>query len=331
MRGIVVVTGGAGFIGSSIVGALGAAGGRDVLVCDRLGRDERWRNLARHEIAGLVAPERLIETLDAERDAIDAVVHMGALSSTTETDVDRFVRDNIQPTFALLAWCARHGKRLIYASSAAVYGDGTAGFDDDPSPTGLARLAPLNAYAWSKLVIDRRVVRLAALGAGLPPQWAGLRFFNVYGPGESHKGDMMSVVTRNAPIVARGGAVSLFASDRPDIPDGGQKRDFVHVEDCARVVTWLIENPGVSGLFNVGTGRARSFADLIGALFAAYGRAPSIAYRPMPEALKGRYQYLTEARLERLRAAGYAAPFRDIEQGVADYVARHLGVDGLPR
>lgn len=329
MRKLVVVTGGAGFIGSNLVGALARRGDVDVLVCDRMGRDERWRNLAGHEIAGIVAPDRLIETLEGEKNALDAVIHMGALSSTTETDVGRFVEDNIRPSLALWRFCATHGKRLIYASSAAVYGDGQAGFDDDPTPEGLSRLKPLNAYGWSKLVVDRRCTRLAALGAPAPAQWAGLRFFNVYGPNERHKGDMQSVVTKNFATAGRGDPVMLFASGRPGIPDGGQRRDFVYVKDCVRVVQWLLDNPHVNGLFNVGTGRAQSFAELIGALFRACGREPNIVYRPMPPALEGRYQYFTEARLERLRRAGYAEPFHDVERGVADYVTNHLtGGDG---
>ena len=323
MRKLVVVTGGAGFIGSNVVGALARRGDADVLVCDRMGRDERWRNLAGHEIAGIVAPDRLIDVLAAESRALDAVVHMGALSSTTETDVDRFVDDNIRPSLALWRFCADHGKRLIYASSASVYGDGGQGFDDDPAPEALARLKPLNAYAWSKLVVDRRVARLVSLGAPAPAQWAGLRFFNVYGPNEGHKGDMRSVVTKNAPAAARGEAVMLFASGRAGIPDGGQRRDFVYVKDCVRVVLWLLDKGHVNGLFNVGTGRAQSFAELISALFRAYGREPRIAYRPMPSALEGRYQYFTEARLERLRRAGYDAAFRGVEEGVADYVTNH--------
>ncbi|MGH6717739.1 MAG: ADP-glyceromanno-heptose 6-epimerase [Alphaproteobacteria bacterium] len=329
MRKLVVVTGGAGFIGSNVVGALARRGDVDVLVCDRMGRDERWRNLAGHEIAGVVAPERLIDVLAAEVTGLDTVIHMGALSSTTETDVGRFVEDNIRPSLALWQFCAAHGKRLIYASSAAVYGDGQAGFDDDPTPAGLARLRPLNAYGWSKLVVDRRCTRLASLGQMAPVQWAGLRLFNVYGPNEGHKGDMRSVVTKNAAAAARGEPVMLFASGRPGIPDGGQRRDFVYVKDCVSVILWLLDHGQVSGLFNVGTGRAQSFAELIGALFRAYGRQPDIVYRPMPPALEGRYQYFTEARLDRLRRAGYTEPFHDVERGVADYVTNHLvGGDG---
>jgi ADP-L-glycero-D-manno-heptose 6-epimerase len=329
VRKIIVVTGGAGFIGSNIVAALSRRGDTDVLVCDRMGHDERWRNLARHEIAGIIAPERLMATLDAEKDGVAAIIHMGAQTSTSETDIDRLTRDNVNASLDLWHWCARHGARLIYASSAAVYGDGGQGFDDDASPGALARLRPLNAYAWSKLVVDRRIARLIEEGESRPPQWAGLRFFNVYGPNERHKGDMRSVITRNADIVARGGCVDLFASDRPDIADGAQRRDFVYVKDCVAVVVWLLDHPSVSGLFNVGTGRAQTFAEAIGALFAAYGRNSDIAYKPMPAHLAGRYQYFTEAALGRLRHAGYGAPFRDAAQGVEDYVRNHLiGADG---
>ncbi|MEX2648398.1 MAG: ADP-glyceromanno-heptose 6-epimerase [Alphaproteobacteria bacterium] len=324
---MIVVTGGAGFIGSNVVAALAARGGVAIVVCDRLGQDARWRNLARHEIAGIIPPERLTAALDAEAGGVEAIVHMGAATSTTETDVDRLVHDNIVATLDLWHWCARRGVRLITASSAAVYGDGTQGFDDDASPAALARLRPLNAYAWSKLVVDRRIARLLDEGEPRPPQWSGLRFFNVYGPNEGHKGDMRSVVTSNAGAVARGERVVLFASDRPDIPDGGQRRDFVYVKDCVAVVLWLLDHPSVSGLFNVGTGRAQSFAELIGALYAAHGRPADIAYRPMPRELAGRYQYFTEAAIGRLRRAGYDAPFRDAAAGVENYVRNHL-IDG---
>lgn len=321
---MIVVTGGAGFIGSNIVAALAALNRGDVVVSDRLGRGDKWRNLARHEIADIVPPERLLDFLDACRDEIEAVVHMGAVSSTLERDVDLLLRENFAFSCDLWDWCARSEARLIYASSAATYGDGAQGFLDSQAPEHLARLKPLTPYAWTKHAFDRRAARQAAQGGALPRQWVGLKLFNVYGPNEYHKGPMRSVVHQIFPEVAAGRPARLFASERPGLDDGAQSRDFIHVRDCVDVVLWFLGNPQISGLFNLGTGQARSFADLARAVFKALDRPPEIVYRPMPAELRGRYQYRTEARMEKLRAAGYDAPFLSLEDGVADYVRNHL-------
>lgn len=322
---MIVVTGGAGFIGSNIAARL-AADGRDVVVVDRLGADGiKWRNLARVPLERILPPEALDGFLQDEGAAVEAVVHMGAISSTTAVDADEVAAVNIRLPQRLWSWCAEHGRTLIYASSAATYGDGADGFADDDSPEALARLAPLNLYGWSKAAFDLWAVRQAARGRPTPPRWAGLKFFNVYGPGEAHKGDMMSVVAKAWPTLSQGGTVRLFKSHRPGFADGGQLRDFVHVDDCTDVAAWLLDGPDrLGGVYNLGTGRARSFADLIGAAFAAAGREPRIAYVDMPEALRDRYQYFTQAETGRLRALGYARPFTGVEEGVASYVRGRL-------
>ncbi|RMH14477.1 MAG: ADP-glyceromanno-heptose 6-epimerase, partial [Gemmatimonadetes bacterium] len=258
---------------------------------------------------------------------VEAIVHMGAVSSTTETDADLIAATNVRLPLALWEWCAREGVRFIYASSAATYGDGSQGFDDDPDPGSLARLRPLNPYGWSKQLFDRMVARRVAEGRPAPPQWAGLKFFNVYGPNEYHKGSMRSVALQAFEQIRERGAVTLFRSHHPDYVDGGQLRDFVWVGDCVEVVAWLLGHPGVSGLFNVGTGRARSFLDLAHAVFAALGREPRIEWVDTPAEIRERYQYFTEARMERLRAAGYDAPFTGLEEGVVAYVRDYLATD----
>ncbi len=324
MSGRVLVTGGAGFIGSNIVAELTGAG-REVAVCDRLGRaDEgKWRNLAHHPLADLFPPEELWAWLARFGGGLEAVVHMGAISATTEPDADLIAQTNFGLSRDLWRWCAEHGVRLVYASSAATYGDGAQGFDDADDAASLARLRPLNAYGWSKALFDRWA-RAEADAGRAPPAWAGLKFFNVYGPNEGHKGAMRSVVHQLHPKAARGEPVTLFRSHRPDYADGGQLRDFVYVRDCARVVAWLVAAPGAAGIYNLGTGRARSFADLAHAVFAAVGREPVIRYVDTPESLRDKYQYFTEARMDRLRALGWTAPFTGLEEGVADYVRRHL-------
>ncbi len=320
---MILVTGGAGFIGSNLVAALDARG-LEVAVCDRLGTEEKWRNLAKRELAALVEPAALDDFLAAHVGAIDAVFHMGAVSSTTERDADLVLRTNFTLSQRLWDWCAEHGARLVYASSAAVYGDGRQGFDDDASPEALGRLRPLNAYGWSKLVFDRRAARLASAGAPRPSQWAGLRFFNVYGPNEYHKGEMRSVARQVHERAAAGEEAVLFRSHHPDYQDGGQKRDFVWVGDAIGVMMWLYDRPEVSGLFNLGSGKARSFADLAAAVFRARGGRPRIRYIDTPAELRPRYQYFTEARMERLRAAGYTRPFTELEAGIERYVRDFL-------
>jgi ADP-L-glycero-D-manno-heptose 6-epimerase len=318
-----LVTGGAGMIGSNIVAELAAAGD-DVVVCDWLGQDERWRNLVKHEVADVIVPEALPEWLAGHGDRLKGIVHMGAISATTETDVDSIVRNNIRLTLDLWDWCAAAQVPLIYASSAATYGDGSAGFDDVFGREALARLLPLNAYGWSKQFVDRRIAAIIDAGGPMPPQWVGLKFFNVYGPNEYHKGSMKSVVAHNAARVAAGEPLRLFRSYHPDYGDGGQLRDFVYVKDCARVVRWLLANPQVSGLFNLGTGQARSWLDLGRSLFAALDLPEAIEFVDMPEQLRGKYQYFTQAEMGRLRSAGCDIPFMSLEDGVADYVRGYL-------
>jgi ADP-L-glycero-D-manno-heptose 6-epimerase len=321
-----LVTGGAGFIGSNIVAALGERD-KEVVVCDWLRDDERWRNLAKHEISEIIEPETALAWLHRKGDRLRAVVHMGAISATTETNVDLIAARNIRATLELVEWCTGARVPLIFASSAATYGDGTQGFDDAFTRGSLAKLRPLNAYGWSKHVVDRRLARWVEAGAKLPPQWVGLKFFNVYGPNEYHKGSMQSVVAKNYSVVRDGQPLRLFRSYRAEYADGGQLRDFVYVRDCVDVVLWLLDNPQVSGLFNLGTGQARSWLDLAKALFAATGRALAVEFIEMPPTLIEKYQYFTQARMDRLRSAGYQRPFTSLEEGVADYVRHYLAAD----
>jgi ADP-L-glycero-D-manno-heptose 6-epimerase len=325
MGRIAFVTGGAGFIGSNIVARLSGEANLDVVVCDWLGAAEegKWRNLAKHSLADLVAPDEMFDWLQRLWRDVEVVIHLGAISSTTESDVDRIIRTNFGLSRDLFRWCAEHGRRLIYASSAATYGDGALGFDDDNELSALAALRPLNAYGWSKALFDAFAAREAARGDA-PPQWVGLKFFNVYGPNEAHKGAMRSVAAQIWPDVAQGRAVKLFQSQRPDYADGGQLRDFVYVRDAADVVAWLVQRPDVSGIFNLGSGRARSFKDMAEAVFAAAGKAPQIEYVPMPPELRDRYQYHTQAKMDRLRAAGYPGQFTALEDGIGDYVRAFL-------
>jgi ADP-L-glycero-D-manno-heptose 6-epimerase len=321
---MILVTGGAGFIGSCLLAALEARGVPELVVCDRLGRDEKWRNIAKRGLAGIVPPEALPAWLEAHGDLLDVIFHLGAVSSTVEADADLIVESNFRLTMRLWDWCAAHGTRLVYASSAATYGDGSAGFGDAGDPASLARLRPLNAYGWSKHLTDRRIAALVAAGAPRPPQWAGLKLFNVYGPNEYHKGGQQSLVPQLHRQIRAEGRVRLFRSYRADYPNGGQLRDFVWVDDVVGVMLWLLDRPEVCGLYNVGSGRARSFADLALAVFAAMGREPAIDYVDMPEPLRARYQYFTEARLERLRAAGCPLQPTPLEEGVRRYVRDHL-------
>jgi ADP-L-glycero-D-manno-heptose 6-epimerase len=317
--GLILVTGGAGFIGSHIVCDLAAAG-RRVVVADLLRAADKWRNIAPAALHDIIRPDALFGWLDLNASNIAAVVHMAAISTTSEPDVDRYVASNIRLTLDLWQWCAAHRTRFVYASSAATYGAGDAGFADDETPAGLAKLVPLNPYGWSKHIVDRRVIDDVAGGIPAPRQWAGLKFFNVYGAHEAHKGPMQSMVSKLVPLIRAGEPVSLFRSHDPHYADGGQLRDFVYVKDCVAVVRWLLHSPRVNGLYNVGTGEARSFLDLARAVYAKLGRKPDIRFVDTPPALRAQYQYFTQAEIGKLRAAGFNAPFHSLESGVADYI-----------
>jgi ADP-L-glycero-D-manno-heptose 6-epimerase len=293
-------------------------------VCDWLRDDERWRNLAKHEISAIFEPGKMLEWLSTHGKEVTAVIHMGAISATTETNVDSIADRNIRSTLDLLDWCTVASVPLIYASSAATYGEGTQGFDDAFSREALAKLRPLNAYGWSKHVVDRRIARLVEFGAKLPPQWVGLKFFNVYGPNEYHKGSMRSVIARNFASVHRGEPLRLFRSYRADYADGGQKRDFIYVRDCVDVMLWFLDHPKISGLFNLGTGQARTWMDLANGIYEALGARPNVEIIDMPAELQAKYQYFTQANMERLRAAGYTREFTPLHAGIGDYVKNYL-------
>jgi len=324
-RRMIVVTGGAGFIGSNIVARLSAREAVDVVVCDRLedAAVGKWKNLAKSRLADFWSPEELFQKLDQHADRIDAVVHMGAISATTEPDADLILRTNFSMSRDLWDWCALRDARLIYASSAATYGDGEGGFEDADDLDSLSKLRPLNAYGYSKNLFDQYAARQADNGQA-PKQWAGLKFFNVYGPNEGHKGGMKSVVAQIWPKVAAGEAVTLFRSHNPAYADGGQMRDFVFVDDVVDIVEWLLETPSVSGIFNAGSGQARSFLDLAHATFAAAGKSPQVDYVDTPEVIRDKYQYFTQARMDRIRAAGFGGQSTPLEEGVRRYIQDFL-------
>jgi ADP-L-glycero-D-manno-heptose 6-epimerase len=319
---MLLVTGGAGFIGSNVVASLNEAGRADIAVNDMLGSDGKWRNLAGRQIADFIPPAALERWLDGRK--LDAVIHLGAISATTAIDGDAIMENNFRLSLRLLDWCTTTRTPFIYASSAATYGDGAQGYSDDWSNGALKSLKPMNLYGWSKHMFDLAVAERVRRKDPLPPQWAGLKFFNVFGPNEYHKGEMMSLVAKRFDEAKAGKPIQLFKSHRPGIAAGEQKRDFIYVDDATAVVRWLMQTPSVSGIFNVGTGQARSFRDLMTAMFAALGREPAIDYIDMPAALRDSYQYFTQAETANLRRAGYNADFTPLEAAVKSYVTCYL-------
>ncbi len=317
---MIVVTGGAGFIGSNLHAAL-VARGQETVVVDRLRAAGKWQNLAAHPPARLLDPERLDRFLDSHP-PVEMVFHLGAISSTTAADGDLVWSTNCELSLRLWTWCAARRVPFVYASSAATYGDGSRGFADGLED--LSRLRPLNLYGWSKHAFDLHVARMLAGERPRPPQWVGLKFFNVYGPNEYHKGSMISVVKVKFDEVAAGGAPRLFRSDRAGLADGEQARDFIYVDDVVAVLLWLMENPQVNGLYNLGTGKARTYRDLARAVTAAVGARDAVEFVPMPEVLRGRYQSFTEAPMQRLRQAGYQGTFTPLEEGVRRYIQEFL-------
>ena len=322
---MLLITGGAGFIGSNLVADLNEAGRADIVVNDVLGSDGKWRNLASRQLADFVPPGELLPWLDGRK--LDAVIHLGAISSTTATDGDAVIENNFRLSLRLLDWCTKTGTPFIYASSAATYGDGTHGYSDDGSLAALKKLKPMNLYGWSKHLFDLAIAERLRRAQKLPPQWAGLKFFNVYGPNEYHKGEMMSLVAKRCADAKAGKTIQLFKSYRAGIADGEQRRDFIYVQDATAVICWLLQTPSVSGIFNVGTGKAHSFRDLMLAMFAALGREPAIEYVDMPVSIRDSYQYFTQAETENLRRAGYNVGFTPLAEAVKLYIKSHLDAD----
>ncbi len=316
---MIVVTGAAGFIGSNIVAALNARGEDDILAVDNAEVHARTGNLHDLRVAMFLPKDDLGHFLRSNVRDVSAVIHMGACSDTTATDRDFMMRNNYEYTREIWEYCALHGKRFVYASSAATYGDGSLGYDDAADPRVLK---PLNLYGESKQRFDLFALEQKQCPAG----WAGLKFFNVFGPREKHKGRMASVALHAFEQIQSSGKVRLFESDRPGIAHGGQKRDFIYVKDCVAAVLHFLDAPAakINGLFNVGTGEARTFADLATAVFRAMDHEPQIEYIPMPDDLKGKYQYFTQATTVKLRASGFTQPFHTLEKGVADYVQKFL-------
>ncbi len=320
-----LVTGGAGFIGSNIAAALTIKYPNDrIAICDTYDNGDKWRNNVKHLVDEFITPGEIFYWLEMHSDTLEAIIHMGGVASTTETNSNLALENNVSFSKVLRNWCIENKKRFIYASSASTYGAGEHGFDDDDSLEYLQKLRPLHTQAWSQCAFDYYIARTKSFGELQPLQSVGLKFFNVYGPNEYHKAEQRSVALQIFPHAREGLAVKLFKSYNKEYADGGQLRDFVYVKDCANVVLWLLENPQVSGLFNVGSGKARSFKDLAEAVFKAVNKPTNIHYIDMPEAIKDKYQYFTEAKMDRLLAAGYDIPFSTLEEGIADYVQNYL-------
>jgi ADP-L-glycero-D-manno-heptose 6-epimerase len=322
---MILVTGGAGFIGSNLQAAL-ARRGLETIVVDSLGSKGKWLNLAKHAPDRIIHPDGLDAFLET-RPALEMVFHLGAVSSTSASDGDHTWASNVELSRRLWMWCAEREVRFVYSSSASTYGDGTNGFDDDGSPEALEQLRPLSLYSWTKHAFDLSVARRLAAARERPPQWVGLKFFNVYGPNEYHKGGMISVVKVKYDEITAGRPARLFRSEVPGLPDGQQARDFIWVGDVVDVMLWLFDNPGVNGLFNVGTGRARTYLDLAHAVCDAAGKPRAVEFIDTPEILRGQYQSFTEAPMDRLRAAGYSRQFTPLEEGIRRYVQEHLAAD----
>ena len=319
---MIIVTGGAGFIGSALIAALNKRQITDILVVDELGTDQKWKNLCNLSFADYVEKDDFFEMVIADKlnSSLEAVFHLGACSDTTETNASYLIKNNYEYSKLLAQWAKADNVRFIYASSAATYGDGSDGFKDDQENIDILR--PLNMYGYSKQLFD-----LWARRAGLLKNIAGLKYFNVFGPNEYHKADMRSFVVKAFEQISSTGIVRLFKSYKPEYADGEQLRDFIYVKDAVEMTLFFYDNPQISGLFNLGTGKARSWNDLVKAVFAAMNKKPNIEYIEMPESIRNQYQYYTEADTTSLRKAGYDKESTSLEDAIKDYIQNYLRKD----
>tara|TARA_B100000676_G_scaffold309679_1_gene373951 strand:+ start:54 stop:1046 length:993 start_codon:yes stop_codon:yes gene_type:complete len=323
---MILVTGGAGFIGSNLVACLEQNGAEDIVICDQLGMEQKWRNISKRDLFDVISPENLNNFIEENSTRIATVFHLGAISTTTEKNADLILENNFRVSCKLWSQCAKYRIPFIYASSAATYGDGSLGFNDISTRAHLASLTPLNPYGWSKNLFDRWVAKTIETGsaAQIPPQWAGLKFFNVYGPNEYHKQGQISVVLKNYQEIKAGGPAILFRSHNSEYKDGEQSRDFIWVGDCINILIWLSKTRDVSGLFNVGTGISRSFNDMAKTIFDSLNVKPEIKFIDTPVTIREHYQYFTEANITRLREAGYNKNFTSLEEGISQYISNFL-------
>ncbi len=320
---MIIVTGGAGFIGSALIAALNKRQIADILVVDELDSDEKWKNLRNLSFADYVEKDDFLEMVLENKlsPPIEAVFHLGACTSTTETNASYLIKNNYEYTKLLAQWATDADVRFIYASSAATYGDGSAGFSDDEGQ--IDKLTPLNMYGYSKQLFD-----LWARRTNLLKKIVGLKYFNVFGPNEYHKGDMRSFVLKAFKQINAKGKVGLFKSYKPEFKNGEQKRDFIYIKDVADMTLFFLDKPQISGLFNIGTGKPRTWNDLAKAVFAAMGKEPNIEYIEMPDSIRSQYQYFTEADISKLRKAGYNKKTASLEDAIKDYVQNYLQKNG---
>ena len=315
---MIIITGAAGFIGSVIAQDLYRQGAKDLILVDKFTKPDKWKNTLGINFKDFIDRDIFLEKLENnEFGKPQAVIHMGACTDTTEFDMDRLMVQNYEYSRRICSWCLDKDVRFIYASSAAVYGDGSKGFMDSNDHT--LGLEPLNPYGFSKLIFDRWLIN-----NGLSNAVAGLRFFNVFGPNEYHKGKMSSIIYRSFPMAKKEGVVKLFKSYKKDYVDGGQTRDFIYVKDIIPVVSFLLEHKNACGIFNLGTGKARTFNELATAILSSLGKEKRIEYIEMPEEIKNKYQYFTQAEMNELRNAGYKKDFMSLEDSVSDYVQNYL-------
>lgn len=316
---MIIITGGAGFIGSALAAGLNARGVSDIIIVDILGNDEKWKNLRKLSYADYFEYDDFLEMLCSDQIdwPIEAILHMGACSSTTETDCSYLIKNNYDFSRTLATFAIEAEARFIYASSAATYGDGSAGFSDDQNQ--IEKLIPLNMYGYSKQMFD-----LWAKQWGLLDKTVGLKYFNVFGPNEYHKADMRSFVLKAFEQINATGKVRLFKSHKPDYADGEQLRDFVYIKDAVDMTLFFLDNPKINGLFNIGTGKARCWNDLVKAVFAAMGKKPNIEYIDMPESIRNQYQYFTQADIDKLRKVDYNKKTTSLEDAIKDYVQNYL-------